>query len=78
MLFLKKASINDINGIRNDNCFISPETNILEHYKEFELFLTKDSLNTYCNKTEELKKRLEMYNASIKAVHCPESLFITL
>lgn len=84
MFFLKKSSIADIKkSLKSEDIFYSG-INILEHYKEYEIFLTKKSLEDFFNqdgidknKIENLNDKLNRYKASIKAVHCPDSKFLT-
>ena len=79
MQILKKASIDNLLNNGSSDYLFSNGTSLLEHYKEFELFLTKDFFyeSTYDKKVENLKDLLNIYRASVKAIHCPDSIFRT-
>ena len=83
MYFLKKSSIADLLKEPIPEDIFYSGINVLDHYKEYELFLTKNSLEELFShgelndKADKLKSKLDYHKASIKAIHSPESLFLT-
>ena len=81
MYFLTKASIESISENPVVECSDGIKINLLKRYKDYEIFLTKESLKDfYDNKEnclENIKNNLKLYDVSIKAIHCPASLFLT-
>lgn len=75
MIYLKKVSVDDIIGT-NTQCDTDFSLEILNHYKEYELFLSMENINNK-NWIKDVKSRLKETNARIMAVHCPKSLFLT-
>lgn len=80
MRFLKKVSYKDIIREKDRNQFHYYE-NVADKYKEFELYLTRADLNFILtdlnSKQGKLIPSLKNHGAVIKAIHCPESWFIT-
>lgn len=83
MYFLKKSTVADIvKPPMSEDIFYSG-INILEHYKEYEIFLTANDLERFflngkpSDECKKLKAKLELHKASIKAIHCSASLFMT-
>lgn len=79
MSLLKKASISDIIGEEASREGYETGWRLVEHYKEFELFLSADDLaeEEMRVRTEKLKAQLDRHNARIRAIHCPPSRFLT-
>ena len=74
---LKKASIEDILNEQRDIDGYGSGFRYVDHYKEYELYLTKQSLDNYMDRTEEIKTILKNHNCVVRTVHCPESCFKT-
>lgn len=83
MYFLKKSTVADIVKPHMSEDIFYSGINILEHYKEYEIFLTANDLERFffngklSDECKKLKAKLELHKASIKAIHSPASLFMT-